>query len=159
MLGTRRQTKTTVQRHSLLQRQANVYSNQSSWFAWGLSFLGAYKTRKRNMKQFITKHTENKLSLIPTTIPLPTVLYEKKIISDWLQNCFDHQKFVSCAQFSHHQCQPLDILQLIISFLWLGMRRGGTFEQFCFRLFCRMLWGIYTVITILVPCSRSENKF
>lgn len=83
MLGTRRQTKTTVQRHSLLQRQANVYSNQSSWFAWGLSFLGAYKTRKRNMKQFITKHTENKLSLIPTTIPLPTVLYEKKN-NQWL---------------------------------------------------------------------------
>lgn len=25
------------------------------------------------------------------------------------------------AQFSHHRCQPLDILQLIISFLRLGM--------------------------------------
>lgn len=78
MLGTRTKTKTTIQRHSLLQRQANVYSNQSSWFVWGLSVLGAYKTRKKNMKQFITKHTEKKLRLIPTTMPLPTVLYEKK---------------------------------------------------------------------------------
>lgn len=87
------------------------------------------------MKQFTTQHTEKKLSLIPAIIPLPTVLYMKKnkLVIDYRIVFTIKNSYHVIVPFSHHRCQPLDNLQLIISFLWLGMGGRRTFEQFCFK--------------------------
>lgn len=74
------------------------------------------------MQQFTTQHIDKKLNFIPAIISLPMVLYMRNQLKIDYGIVFTIKYlYHAIAQFSHHRCQPLDILQLIISFLRLGM--------------------------------------
>lgn len=71
----------SIKRRILSQRQGCVFCNQFSCIVWGLSFLGGYKTRKRNMKQFTTQQRDKELNLIPTiNFPTYCFIHEKSVI-------------------------------------------------------------------------------
>lgn len=62
---------------------------------FGAFLVWEHARQERNMKQFTRQHTHKKEFDSHYNSPTYCVIQEKKI-SDWLQNCFHSQKFVSC---------------------------------------------------------------